>query len=264
MSRSVRRLPAATAGLAMLASLLVVAAPGQASRTVSETYTVPANGNLQLTGHGYGHGHGMSQYGAQGAALQGLTYQQILAFYYPGTTLATGTGAMRVLISADTDNDVRVRPGQRAEGAPGEQRRGVHPAGDRRRHDLAPADHREWGHGARLREERLARLQARRQAVGRSLRVLPRRHPDAPCRRRHPDLPRRPAPRQQGHGQRAQPRPVRPGSRAARDADLLAAGRRARAGRRRADVRRVRPRRPPDPPLRHLRHHVLPGLRRRR
>ena len=48
---------------------------------------MPADGVLRLTGHGYGHGHGMSQYGAQGAALQGLTYQQILAFYYPGTTL---------------------------------------------------------------------------------------------------------------------------------------------------------------------------------
>ena len=108
MSRSVRRFPAATAGLAMLAMLLLLAAPGQASRAVSESYTVPAGGRLQLTGHGYGHGHGMSQYGAQGAALQGLTYGQIVAFYYPGTALATASGTMRVLITADTDNDVRV------------------------------------------------------------------------------------------------------------------------------------------------------------
>ncbi len=90
--------------------MLVVAAPGQASRTVSEAYTVPATGKLALTGHGYGHGHGMSQYGAQGAALQGLTYNQIVAFYYPGTTLGNATGIIRVLISADTDNDVRVLP----------------------------------------------------------------------------------------------------------------------------------------------------------
>ncbi len=94
----------------MLGSLLVVSAPAEASRSVSEAYTVPANGQLQLTGHGYGHGHGMSQYGAQGAALQGLTYQQIVAFYYPGTTLGTATGSIRVLISADTDSDVRVLP----------------------------------------------------------------------------------------------------------------------------------------------------------
>jgi len=94
----------------MLATLLVIAPPGQASRTVSEAYTVPASGKLALTGHGYGHGHGMSQYGAQGAALKGLTYQQIVAFYYPGTTLGTASGSIRVLISADNDNDVRVVP----------------------------------------------------------------------------------------------------------------------------------------------------------
>src|SRR6478735_2051168 len=110
MSRSARLLPAATAGLALLATLLVITPPGQASRTVSEAYTVPASGTLALTGHGYGHGHGMSQYGAQGAALKGLTYSQILAFYYPGTTLGTAGGNIRVLISADTDNDVRVLP----------------------------------------------------------------------------------------------------------------------------------------------------------
>ena len=90
--------------------MLVTAPPGQASRTVSESYAVPANGELALTGHGFGHGHGMSQYGAQGAALKGLTHRQILAFYYPGTTLGTTTGTIRVLISADTDDDVRVLP----------------------------------------------------------------------------------------------------------------------------------------------------------
>jgi SpoIID/LytB domain protein len=85
-------------------------APGQASTTVHQSYTVPANGVLHLTGHGYGHGHGMSQYGAQGAAEQGLTYRQILSFYYPGTTLGTVGGSMRVLISADTDHEVQVVP----------------------------------------------------------------------------------------------------------------------------------------------------------
>ena len=87
-----------------------MAIPAQASRKVSESYAVPADGKLRLTGHGYGHGHGMSQYGAQGAAKQGLTYRQILAFYYPGTTLAAGGGPVRVLITADTDDDVRVLP----------------------------------------------------------------------------------------------------------------------------------------------------------
>ena len=42
---------------------------------------------FQFDGHGWGHGVGMSQYGAKGMADQGYTYDQILAFYYPGTTL---------------------------------------------------------------------------------------------------------------------------------------------------------------------------------
>ena len=110
MSRTVRRVPAATVGLALLATLLVSAPPSDASRTVSETYRVPASGTLKLKGHGFGHGHGMSQYGARGAALQGLTYPRILAFYYPGTSLGRAAGPIRVLITADTDNDVRVVP----------------------------------------------------------------------------------------------------------------------------------------------------------
>ena len=61
-----------------------------------------------LSGHGFGHGHGMSQYGAQGAAKQGLTYRQIIDFYYPGTTWSQVTGKVRVLISADTTSDVVV------------------------------------------------------------------------------------------------------------------------------------------------------------
>jgi SpoIID/LytB domain protein len=61
-----------------------------------------------LRGHGFGHGHGMSQYGAQGAAKQGLGYRQIVDFYYPGTSWSTVTGALRVLVSADTTSDVVV------------------------------------------------------------------------------------------------------------------------------------------------------------
>ena len=50
----------------------------------------------------------MSQYGAHGAAKQGLTYRQIIDFYYPGTTWSTVTGGVRVLITADTTSDVVV------------------------------------------------------------------------------------------------------------------------------------------------------------
>lgn len=42
---------------------------------------------------GYGHGVGMSQYGADGMARAGRTYVEILAHYYPGTTLVTWPGA---------------------------------------------------------------------------------------------------------------------------------------------------------------------------
>ena len=69
---------------------------------------------------------------------------------------------------------------------------------------------------------------------------------------------------QQQHRQRARPRRLRAGRDPARDADLVAARGRARPGRRGPDLRRLRPQRPPDPLLRHLRHHVLPGLRRHR
>ena len=110
MSRTARRLPAAAVGLAVLTTLLVSAPPGQASRSVSERYAVPADGKIKVSGRGYGHGRGMSQYGALGAARKGLTHQQILAHYYPGTRLSTLGGRIRVRITADTDNDVRVVP----------------------------------------------------------------------------------------------------------------------------------------------------------
>jgi SpoIID/LytB domain protein len=53
-----------------------------------------------FSGHGYGHGVGMGQWGAQGYAEQGYTYDQILAAYYPGTTLGdTATTSIRVLLA---------------------------------------------------------------------------------------------------------------------------------------------------------------------
>lgn len=41
----------------------------------------------RFDGRGWGHGLGMSQYGAKGMADQGYTYDEILAYYYPGTNL---------------------------------------------------------------------------------------------------------------------------------------------------------------------------------
>lgn len=43
--------------------------------------------NVEISTKGYGHGVGMSQYGAQGMAKEGYSYQEILSHYYMGTAL---------------------------------------------------------------------------------------------------------------------------------------------------------------------------------
>ncbi len=45
------------------------------------------NGQFHFAVVGYGHGVGMSQTGAMAMAAQGYTYDEILAWYYPGTEL---------------------------------------------------------------------------------------------------------------------------------------------------------------------------------
>jgi hypothetical protein len=72
-------------------------------------FVVPP-GNLTVYGKGYGHGRGMSRYGAQGAALAGLTSRQILDFYYPGTSTGTTKWYVRVWTTADTSPGIYVRP----------------------------------------------------------------------------------------------------------------------------------------------------------
>ncbi len=46
-----------------------------------------ADNNVTFSVTGYGHGVGMSQYGANAMAKNGSTYEEILAHYYPGTSL---------------------------------------------------------------------------------------------------------------------------------------------------------------------------------
>ena len=65
-------------------------------------FTAPAGSGalFVFSGHGWGHGVGMSQYGAYGYAQHGATFDQILAHYYPGTTLAsTRPSTIRVLLA---------------------------------------------------------------------------------------------------------------------------------------------------------------------
>ena len=82
---------------------VLLASASHAARSSGPQYVAPAgSGALFLvSGHGYGHGVGMGQWGAQGYALQGYTYEQILAAYYPGTTLGdTTTTSIRVLLAS--------------------------------------------------------------------------------------------------------------------------------------------------------------------
>jgi SpoIID/LytB domain protein len=57
----------------------------------SPSFTISYNGSglWNFTTSGYGHGVGMSQYGASRMAAGGSTYKQILAHYYPGTTVSS-------------------------------------------------------------------------------------------------------------------------------------------------------------------------------
>ncbi len=106
------RIARAVSGLAggLVAGVLlpVAVVPEASAVSVDQTYDVPASRVLTVRGHGFGHGHGMSQYGAYGAARQGLTHKQIIDFYYPGTTWSTVTGKVRVLLHDDTGSDLVV------------------------------------------------------------------------------------------------------------------------------------------------------------
>ena len=75
----------------LLAGLLTIALAaaglvGAAVPAGAETNPRPSSGSWEVQGRGWGHGIGMSQWGAQGAAQQGLSYRRILEFYYPGTS----------------------------------------------------------------------------------------------------------------------------------------------------------------------------------
>lgn len=96
---------AASGGAAPTGTGGVVTAPASggaapAGTTVERLAVSAAASTLQVDWRGNGHGHGMSQYGALGAANDGLRARKILAFYYPGTSLTTDRGRrVRVRIS---------------------------------------------------------------------------------------------------------------------------------------------------------------------
>jgi len=94
--RAIRVLALGLAG-SLVASIALSAAPAVAGETYGRSGTA-----VTLSGHGFGHGHGMSQWGAYGAAaVNHLSWQSILGFYYPGTRLANlGNPTIRVRLDA--------------------------------------------------------------------------------------------------------------------------------------------------------------------
>lgn len=110
--------------VAMLATMAAVVGSTAAARPAAagtEVYPVPASGVFDVSGHGWGHGRGMSQWGAQGAALQGVSSTTILDAYYRGTTSTrVPEDPARPLRVALTRNGGEGRP---PTGSPGTDRR---------------------------------------------------------------------------------------------------------------------------------------------
>ena len=83
-----------------------------------------------IEGHGYGHGVGLSQYGAEGLTRHGYSYREVLAHYYPGTSLARvpqsarirvliATGYRSVSVASTGSISIRDGAGAAAELSPG-------------------------------------------------------------------------------------------------------------------------------------------------
>ena len=84
----------------LLAGLAVGASGARKPRRVSME---PKAGEpvFVITGRGWGHGVGMAQWGANGFARKGMSYDKILAHYYRGTTLDRApVSKVRVLLAS--------------------------------------------------------------------------------------------------------------------------------------------------------------------
>ncbi|MDQ3431386.1 MAG: hypothetical protein M3467_04040, partial [Actinomycetota bacterium] len=103
-----------------LVTALAVTVPLAPAAAASEQSYPRPNGSspaYAFSGRGYGHGHGMSQFGAEGMARSGKTSEEILSFYYPGTTAAAVPRRMRMRVdlsgvvrTGDGWRDIRVSP----------------------------------------------------------------------------------------------------------------------------------------------------------
>ncbi len=108
MRRPSRTAWTALAGLLASGALVVGGAAPAAAEDVAER---PSDGVFTVEGHGWGHGRGMSQWGAQGAASQGVSADTIVSTYYPGTARTVLAPApIRVKLMGDDGTDLQVFP----------------------------------------------------------------------------------------------------------------------------------------------------------
>ncbi len=94
--------------------------------TLTASTPAAASPRFTIVGRGFGHGVGLSQYGAQGLALQGRTTEQILQHYYRGTTIGPAASApVRVLLGIRSNPCFQLADGYSAtvEGAAASQAR---------------------------------------------------------------------------------------------------------------------------------------------
>ena len=170
---------------------------------------------FEIRGAGWGHGIGMSQYGAYGQAQQGRNYQQILEHYYRGTIVSMSQQrSIRVLLQASR-SPVSFTGATRAGGAQPERELDLLRAPEWRRRSAAPRGR--WARGDLRRPAarvELARVRsvARHGHQRRDLGQLPRRARAAAGHERRNHC-----------RERGEPRQVRDGRRAGRDAVELAA-----------------------------------------
>jgi SpoIID/LytB domain protein len=111
---------ALTAGL-LAAMVLGTSSPALAdaiplrSRVAQQGDPTPA---VVLRGSGWGHSAGMSQFGAYGQARAGRSAEQILAHYFPGTTLREWTGNQQIRVDLLAAADAQVSAPVIARGGP--------------------------------------------------------------------------------------------------------------------------------------------------
>jgi stage II sporulation protein D len=89
---------AGSVGRQQLAGAQTLAASCPSSGGVKVAEAAAPAGAVKVYGHGWGHGMGMSQYGAQGAARLGCSYQTILDTYYHDASVVKRTLRAKVLL----------------------------------------------------------------------------------------------------------------------------------------------------------------------